>query len=111
LTAARKWSWCALALLTLSTACDDDPTEPSVGDLTADVSITPDTLGVQEAIRIVFNRSVDAATADNLPDFSPALAPALSQRLRVFVRSKAGTIAVIVQAHRLGSPKQKHRVA
>jgi hypothetical protein len=63
LTAARKWSWCALALLTLSTACDDDPTEPSVGDLTADVSITPDTLGVQEAIRIVFNRSVDAATA------------------------------------------------
>lgn len=43
--------------------CDDDLTRPATGDLTADVSVTPDTIGIQEPIRLVFNRAIDPATA------------------------------------------------
>lgn len=58
----RRW-WFVLAALVAVGACDDDPTEPAAADLTGDFSITPDTLGVQEAIRVVFNRSIEGATA------------------------------------------------
>lgn len=53
----------AVAAACLLAACDDDPSQPTVEELTANVGITPDTLGTQEAIRIVFNRPVSAATA------------------------------------------------
>lgn len=54
---------CALAALALVAACDDDPNEPNVQPLTGDFSVTRDTIGVQEAIRVVFNRPIDPATA------------------------------------------------
>jgi hypothetical protein len=44
-------------------ACDDDPTDPSVAALAGDFTITPDTIGVQEPIRVVFSRPIDPATA------------------------------------------------
>jgi photosystem II stability/assembly factor-like uncharacterized protein len=53
----------ALALLAVVAGCDDDPTDPGVPDLAGDFAVTPDTLGVQEAIRVVFNRPVEAGTA------------------------------------------------
>ena len=52
-----------LALVSLAAACDDDPAAPAIGDLTGNFAITPDTIGVQEAIRVVFNRAIDAGSA------------------------------------------------
>ena len=66
---ARMRSWGALLLIALSAACDDDPSAPAIADLTGDFSITPDTIGVQEAIRVVFNRPIDAATALDQANF------------------------------------------
>jgi photosystem II stability/assembly factor-like uncharacterized protein len=47
----------------VAAACDDDPSAPAIADLSGDFSITPDTIGVQEAIRVVFNRPIDPTTA------------------------------------------------
>ncbi|MGI9076045.1 MAG: hypothetical protein ACR2G6_01805, partial [Gemmatimonadaceae bacterium] len=54
---------CAVLMAMLIAACDDDPTSPQIDDLVGDLTLVPDTLGVQEAIRIVFNRAIDPATA------------------------------------------------
>ncbi|MBC7789575.1 MAG: hypothetical protein H7Z74_06495 [Anaerolineae bacterium] len=54
---------CAVLIAMLIAACDDDPTSPPIDDLVGDLALVPDTLGVQEAIRIVFNRSIDPASA------------------------------------------------
>lgn len=62
-TKARRRLACALAALALVAACDDDPTQASIPDLSGDFTVTPDTIGVQEAIRVVFNRPIDEATA------------------------------------------------
>lgn len=43
-------------------ACDDDPNSPSVSDLTPDILVA-DTIGGQEALRVVFPRAVDPKTA------------------------------------------------
>ena len=60
---SRRGWWLALATVVVVGACDDDPTDPSAADLAGDFAITPDTLGVQEAIRVVFNRPIEGAGA------------------------------------------------
>ena len=64
----RRTHWCSAACLTLAAmvllgGCDDDPTEPNLPPLTGDFSVTGDTIGIQEPIRIVFNRTINPATA------------------------------------------------
>ena len=43
-------------------ACDDDPSGPSIEPLVG-TFLTPDTIGVQDPIRLVFNRRLDPQTA------------------------------------------------
>jgi photosystem II stability/assembly factor-like uncharacterized protein len=43
-------------------ACDDDPNAPTVADLTPDILVA-DTIGGQDALRVVFPRAVDPKTA------------------------------------------------
>lgn len=63
LTSLRSGALVGFAAILLVGGCDDDPTEPSAMPLSGDFTVTPDTLGVQEPIRVVFNRPIDAATA------------------------------------------------
>ncbi len=60
---------CAVLMAMLIAACDDDPTRPDIEDLVGDLTLIQDTLGVQEAIRIVFNRPIDPATAVDPANF------------------------------------------
>lgn len=62
-TLVRRGWWLALAALVGVGACDDDPTDPGGPALSGDFAVTPDTLGRQEAIRVVFNRPIEAGTA------------------------------------------------
>jgi photosystem II stability/assembly factor-like uncharacterized protein len=59
----RGGALCVAAAALLLMGCDDDPNEPAVADLTGDVSVTPDTVGVQDPIKVLFNRPVNPATA------------------------------------------------
>jgi photosystem II stability/assembly factor-like uncharacterized protein len=43
-------------------ACDDDPEQPTIQPLTPDILVA-DTIGQQEALRVVFPRAVDPVTA------------------------------------------------
>jgi photosystem II stability/assembly factor-like uncharacterized protein len=58
-----------MMLIALTAACDDDPSAPATADLTGNFAITPDTIGIQEAIRVVFNRPIDPATALDQANF------------------------------------------
>lgn len=61
----KRWSiLCAAAVLVLggATACDDDPNRVVVPALTPDILVA-DTIGQQDALRVVFPRAVDPVTA------------------------------------------------
>lgn len=60
--------FCAAALVLPIAACDDDPGGPGVSALALTI-VTPDTIGTQEPIRVVFNRPVTAQTAVDPANF------------------------------------------
>src|SRR5688572_11264393 len=65
LVRTKKWSILSVAAVLAvggAAACDDDPTRPGVPDLTPEI-LVPDTIGGQEALRVVFPREVDPKTA------------------------------------------------
>ena len=61
-----KWSafsmTIALAAVLLTAACDDDPTAPTTESLVPQI-LVPDTVGNQEALRVVFPRAIDPRSA------------------------------------------------
>ena len=58
-----------LGLALLGTACDDDPTSSIVPFPTFSLAAVPDTIGTQDAIRVVFSDSISAATALDAANF------------------------------------------
>jgi hypothetical protein len=61
----KRWSILGAALVLVvggAVACDDDPEQPIIPPLTPDI-LVPDTIGQQEALRVVFPRAVDPVTA------------------------------------------------
>src|SRR5688500_6776147 len=58
-----------LGLALLGTACDDDPTSSLVPFPTFSLAAVPDTIGTQDAIRVVFSDSISAATALDAANF------------------------------------------
>jgi photosystem II stability/assembly factor-like uncharacterized protein len=53
----------------LGTACDDDPTSSLAAFPDFSLAAVPDTLGTQDAIRVVFSDSISAATALDAANF------------------------------------------
>jgi photosystem II stability/assembly factor-like uncharacterized protein len=58
-----------LGLALLGTACDDDPTSSIVVFPSASFDAIPDTIGTQDALRVVFTDSISAATALDAANF------------------------------------------
>jgi hypothetical protein len=67
-SALCRRAFCAAVVVLTVTACDDDPNAPGTGALDLTI-ITPDTIGRQEAIRVVFNRPVSPQTAVDPANF------------------------------------------
>lgn len=67
-SALCRRAFCAAVLVLATTACDDDPNAPDSGALDLEV-VSPDTIGRQEPIRVVFNRPVSPQTAVDPANF------------------------------------------
>ncbi|HJU88144.1 MAG TPA: hypothetical protein VJ672_02050 [Gemmatimonadaceae bacterium] len=67
-SALCRRAFCAAVLVLATTACDDDPNAPDTGALDLEV-VSPDTIGRQEPIRVVFNRPVSPQTAVDPANF------------------------------------------
>lgn len=65
----RCWLVGLLGAALLTAACDDDPTSALSGFPSFSLDAVPDTLGTQQAIRVVFSDSISAATALDAANF------------------------------------------